>query len=163
MSSNSFWRNFRLSRFSWTKNPILPLYNFPVRRSMGSSAPTGRLSLSQRVKDLTKKYGWWALGVYLGISAIDFGISFAFVRTLGTEKIGYIEQSVVGSLRRFFNWEPNEVPSPDEPQTYHSSIWTEMVVAYGIHKALIVARLPITAAIVPPLVKRFRGRNMRLR
>ncbi|WBW75476.1 N alpha-acetylation related protein Nat2 [Schizosaccharomyces osmophilus] len=163
MSSNNFWRSFRLSRFSWVKNPILPLYTSPVRRSMASNSPTGRLSLSQRVKDLTKKYGWWALGVYLGISAVDFGLSFALVRTLGTEKIGYIEHSVVGSLRSLFNMESTEIPSSDESQTYHSSIWTEIAVAYGIHKALIVARLPITAAIVPPLVKRFRGRNMRLR
>ena len=35
--------------------------------------------------------------------------------------------------------------------------WTEFAIAYGLHKSLIIIRLPITAAITPSVVKILRG------
>ncbi|CAB53723.1 N alpha-acetylation like protein Nat2 [Schizosaccharomyces pombe] len=165
---SNLWRNLKSVRLPFRRAPTLPLYNVPVRRSISSSSsippsssPPPRLTITQRVKELTKKYGWWSLGVYIGISVLDFSASFVLVRTLGAERIGYLEHSILNSIRRYFNWEIPESTASGEPEAYHSSIWTELAFAYGIHKALVVARVPLTAAIVPPLAKRFRGPRIR--
>ena len=47
-----------------------------------------QLSLSGRLKKLSREYGWTALGVYMGLSVLDFPLCFLLVRTVGTEKIG---------------------------------------------------------------------------
>ena len=38
-----------------------------------------------------------------------------------------------------------------------ASIWTQLVLAYAIHKSLIVFRVPLTAAVLPKVVKTLRG------
>lgn len=50
-----------------------------------------QLSLSQRLRKLSREYGWSALGVYLALSALDFPFSFIAVRWLGTDRIGHWE------------------------------------------------------------------------
>ena len=55
--------------------------------SAGESADE-TLSLSQRLKKLSREYGWAAVGVYLGLSALDFPFCFLLVRWLGTDRIG---------------------------------------------------------------------------
>lgn len=59
---------------------------------LGSPEPAQ--SLSQKLKALSKEYGWAALGVYLGLSALDFPICFLAVRLLGTDRIGHYEEVV---------------------------------------------------------------------
>lgn len=56
-------------------------------------------SLSQRLRTLSREYGWAALGVYLGLSALDFPVCFVAVRLLGVERIGYWEHVVVSSVK----------------------------------------------------------------
>lgn len=46
------------------------------------------LSLSARLKKLSREYGWTAVGVYFGLSLLDFPFCFLLVRTVGTDKIG---------------------------------------------------------------------------
>jgi hypothetical protein len=36
-------------------------------------------------------------------------------------------------------------------------IWTELALAYAVHKSLIFIRVPITAAVTPRVVKTLRG------
>ena len=76
-------RNIRHSSSPPTPNPTPHL---------GSPEPT---SLSARMKKLSREYGWSALGVYLGLSALDFPFCFLAVRLLGTDRIGYAEHVVV--------------------------------------------------------------------
>jgi hypothetical protein len=52
-------------------------------------------SLSQRLKSLSREYGWSALGVYLALSALDFPFCFAAVRLLGVDRIGHLEHVVI--------------------------------------------------------------------
>jgi len=68
-----------------------------VRRQETPPKPSGNgngntnsasLSLSQRLKKLSKEYGWTAVGVYLTLSVLDFPFCFLLVRIVGTEKIG---------------------------------------------------------------------------
>lgn len=44
--------------------------------------------LSARLKKLSREYGWAAVGVYLGLSVLDFPFCFLLVRIVGTDKIG---------------------------------------------------------------------------
>lgn len=54
--------------------------------SLGS--PNENLSLSQRMRKLSREYGWSALGVYIALSALDFPFCYLLVRYLGTDRIG---------------------------------------------------------------------------
>lgn len=46
------------------------------------------LSLSQRLKKLSREYGWSAVGVYFALSVLDFPFCFLLVRIVGTDRIG---------------------------------------------------------------------------
>jgi len=46
------------------------------------------LSFSQRLKKLSREYGWSAVGVYLGLSVLDLPFCFLLVRAVGTDRIG---------------------------------------------------------------------------
>lgn len=64
------------------------------RRSTPNSNPThdagsqGSLSLVQRMRKLSREYGWSALGVYLLLTALDFPFCYLLVRHLGADRIG---------------------------------------------------------------------------
>lgn len=64
---------------------------------LGSPEPQ---SLSARMRKLSREYGWSALGVYLGLSALDFPFCFLAVRLLGTERIGRWEDVIVQAFWR---------------------------------------------------------------
>lgn len=74
--------------------------------TQSSSSPkegsNGGGSLSQRLRTLSREYGWAALGVYLALSALDFPICFVAVRLLGVERIGHWEHVVVSSVKDVF-------------------------------------------------------------
>lgn len=52
-----------------------------------------------RLKELSKKYGWSIVFVYLGLSVLDYPFCFLFVHTLGQDKIGELEDIVIDYLR----------------------------------------------------------------
>ncbi|KAI1806020.1 hypothetical protein F4811DRAFT_512404 [Daldinia bambusicola] len=53
-----------------------------------------------RMKKLSREYGWAALGVYLGLTVLDFPFCFLLVRSVGTERIGAIEHWVVSNVSK---------------------------------------------------------------
>ena len=59
------------------------------------NSPNPSLSLSQRLRKLSREYGWSAFGVYLLLTALDFPFCFATVRYLGTDRIGRYEHVVI--------------------------------------------------------------------
>ncbi|KAH9876049.1 hypothetical protein J1614_003928 [Plenodomus biglobosus] len=151
---------------------------------LGSPEPA--LSLSQRLKQLSKEYGWTAVGVYLGLSAIDFPFCFLAVRLLGTERIGHYEDVVKNAfwsvVRLAFpdagKKSPEQVAAEEaqkaaeataregyvnadgvlvRPTNADASIWTQLGLAYLVHKSLIFIRVPLTAAVLPKVVKTLRG------
>lgn len=71
----------------------------PPKRFYSSQAPSQKPSLSQRLKTLSREYGWSALGVYLLLSAVDFPFCFLAVRLFGVERIGYYEHVVVEGVK----------------------------------------------------------------
>jgi N-terminal acetyltransferase 2 len=56
--------------------------------NLGSPPQNENLSLGQRMRKLSREYGWSALGVYLALTALDFPFCYLLVRYLGTDRIG---------------------------------------------------------------------------
>jgi hypothetical protein len=85
---------------------------------LGSPEPA--LSLSQRLKKLGREYGWLALGVYMGLSLLDFPLCFLTVRMLGTDRIGHYEHVIVEGFKNIIRipfpslWEDSEPNITDE-------------------------------------------------
>lgn len=121
--------------------------------------------------------------MYLGLSALDFPFCFLAVRYLGTERIRYFEDQVVSTFKAGLAYleqlvgielrprkaavlggegeEAREVSDLEEAQVEAAkegaSLWTELVLAYAIHKSFIFIRVPLTAAVTPKVVKVLRG------
>ncbi|GME49598.1 hypothetical protein GTA08_BOTSDO00960 [Neofusicoccum parvum] len=184
-------------------SPLARLLRTPAARRLNSSSskpanpnpnPTPNLgspaaapSLSQRLRKLSREYGWVALGVYLGLSVLDFPFCFLAVRMLGTDRIGRWEHAVVSAF-----WSAVHVAFPNVHQQQQQSdgavateagqvrdgavggledvdaaekanageeatIWTQLALAYAIHKSFIFLRVPLTAAVTPKIVKVLRG------
>lgn len=93
-----------LNRLTTRTRPRIQVPRRATRRANSSSSsssqpPKEGNSLSQRLRTLSREYGWAALGVYLGLSALDFPFCFVAVRLLGVERIGQWEHVVVQSVK----------------------------------------------------------------
>ncbi|PYI20920.1 hypothetical protein BO86DRAFT_387160 [Aspergillus japonicus CBS 114.51] len=148
------------------------------RARHAAQSPKSGASLSQRLRNLSKEYGWSALWVYLLLSAMDFPICFAAVRLLGVERIGYYEHVIFESVKGAVDavWPNKQGANADSEQNKslttdtdsqesaaqaqgngeNASLWTQLALAYAIHKSLIFIRVPLTAAITPKVVKTLR-------
>jgi hypothetical protein len=62
------------------------------------------LSFSQRLRKLSREYGWAALGIYLALSALDFPFCFLAVQQLGTDRIGHWEHVVLSYVKGSVKW-----------------------------------------------------------
>lgn len=171
-------RRFRSLRFKSDK-PSAQSHN-PTPH-LGSPEPAP--SVSQRLKKLSREYGWTALAVYLGLSLIDFPLCFVAVRLLGTDRIGHYEEvlkeafwSVVRLVLPNAGRKPVEAGADEDiteataREGYveagravghnggaDASIWTQLGLAYLVHKSLIFFRVPLTAAVLPKVVKTLRS------
>ncbi|KAF2210400.1 hypothetical protein CERZMDRAFT_113321 [Cercospora zeae-maydis SCOH1-5] len=137
-------------------------------------------SLSERMKDMSRKYGWTVTGIYLGLSVLDFPFCFLAVKWLGTERIAEVEHTIMDG---FWNMAEKVMPSLQErrlakeagaaeeaataareagdqvveqAKTKNPGLGTQLLLAYGVHKSLIFFRIPITLAITPKVVKQLR-------
>ena len=180
---------------------------------LGSPAPAP--TLSQRLRKLSREYGWTALWVYLALSAVDFPFCLLAVRMLGTERIGRWEHTIVKGAKDLFwqaaaaagffqpieqkqdgavatddslvegertgGWGVEEADKANKgdnaSELYHivaviqsqmtrrsfklmdcTTAWaTQLALAYAVHKSFIFVRVPLTAAVLPRVVKTLRG------
>ena len=109
-SSNNFNRH---GPQSWKHRPFRQFNRKPYSSSP-SPDPTANLgsppaSLSQRLKKLSREYGWSALGVYIALSALDFPFCFLAVRWLGTDRIGHWEHVIIT-----YFWKIVQYPFPEK-------------------------------------------------
>ncbi|GMM53300.1 Nat2 protein [Starmerella bacillaris] len=114
-----------------------------ILRRMYSSSPPKKLSL----KEIVKKYGWTATGVYTALCFIDLPLSYVFVHNIGQEKLidyeVYVREKLGANNAR------------DKTYIYRSSsggknhFLTELGIAYIIHKSLIIVRAPLTVFLTP--------------
>jgi hypothetical protein len=138
------WQNAKSSVDSTIKNGV----DQAVRET---SQPKRKPSL----KELTKKYGWTALGVYFCLSALDLPIAYIMVHSMGKERVQEVEMAVKG----FFglSTKPEDLATPqettesgDKNESQRSLFLTELALAYAIHKSVFIFfRLPLAAAITP--------------
>jgi N-terminal acetyltransferase 2 len=85
------------------KNPFFQQrFSSSSANASGQQTQTQSQSLSQRLKTLTREYGWSALGVYLTLSALDFPFCFAAVRLLGVERIGHYEHLIIENIKKLY-------------------------------------------------------------
>lgn len=140
-----------------------------------SSNPDGReherveptLTFSQRLKHLIKSYGWYALGVYFLISAIDFGVAFAAVNLIGAEHVSRVAVSVKESVYTVLNSRPSEPGREEMDRAVAQSktggqegLYAMVVLAWAIHKTVFMPiRVGLTAAYTPRLVNWLRSRG----
>ncbi|TKA64567.1 hypothetical protein B0A55_10451 [Friedmanniomyces simplex] len=66
-----------------------------------------------KFKQLSRKYGWAAVGVYFGLSILDFPFCFLAVRWLGSERIVAAEEWVVDGF-----WGVTERAAPGARESY---------------------------------------------
>ncbi|KAI1099181.1 hypothetical protein F4804DRAFT_322571 [Jackrogersella minutella] len=69
----------------------------PTPKNSKAREPQGMMA---RLKKLSREYGWAALGVYLGLTVLDFPFCFLLVRSVGTERIGEIEHYVISNVSK---------------------------------------------------------------
>ncbi|KAJ9479391.1 putative N-terminal acetyltransferase 2 [Pseudozyma hubeiensis] len=150
LSSRSISTTTSSSNTSSSSKPSTPPQ--PEPESEDTDSPPPKATLRERLKFLTRRYGWWALGVYLLASSVDFSLTFLAIHLLGADHI----RSLESSLRKSIGLEQRS-EDPDEssqPGNKSSTIWTEAVLAYTIHKTLLLpVRVAFTAAVTPSFVK----------
>ena len=133
------------------------------------------------IKGLMAKYGYSALIVYILLTCIDLPLCFLGVHSLGEEKIKiYLnrgkqligmgdpdESKVIEDVRkkqahREAVQAENAGNVGDASRKTFNERWQEMkdstllaelLIAYGIHKSLIIVRVPLTAVLTPSFVK----------
>jgi hypothetical protein len=80
-------------------------FNWTWSRRSGGAKGAGAAeaepqSLSARLRKLSREYGWAALGVYLGLSVLDFPFCFLLVRMVGTDRIAEVERWVMAGIQK---------------------------------------------------------------
>ncbi|KAK4225034.1 hypothetical protein QBC38DRAFT_281329 [Podospora fimiseda] len=161
------------------KTPFQQRRPFSFSRARRSDAAES-LSLGQRLKKLSREYGWTAVGIYFSLSVLDFPFCFLLVRTVGTERVAHIEHIVVSNLQKIIpdsvqtawrDWrQARREATGQEDVVGHgvaeaeernkqegASLATQLALAYAIHKSFIFIRVPLTAAITPKIVKTLRS------
>lgn len=53
---------------------------------------------------MSREYGWAAVYVYFGLSALDFPFCFLAVKLLGTDTIGHWEHVIVSNIKGLLQW-----------------------------------------------------------
>ncbi|KAH7193092.1 uncharacterized protein B0J16DRAFT_334377 [Fusarium flagelliforme] len=101
-------RNARFASRTTTPNMLQGVlrrgFRFSTKRKTNKGPAVGKTDeatgLTARLKKLTREYGWVTVGVYLGLSVLDFPFCFLFVRMVGAEKIGEVEHRVMSAIKQ---------------------------------------------------------------
>ncbi|KAF9244849.1 hypothetical protein BU15DRAFT_85706 [Melanogaster broomeanus] len=163
-SPSRFFRTFTPRLTSTSTGSPHPSSPRPNPNDSGPSLPLDA-TLSQRLKHLVKTYGWYALGMYLALSALDFAVAFAGINLLGAEQVSQFAVYVKGVVIGFLHSKPPE-PGRDEIESAATSqggqegLYAMLVLAYTIHKTLFLpVRIGLTAALTPRIVGWLRMRG----
>ena len=151
-SSWTFRRNMSPSRY---KALLRQEQRQRLQETAASKSKTGQ------VKGFMKKYGTVGVGVYLGLSVIDLGLTMALISYKGADKVKHMED---WALRKVKGWigmkhKSEEVEKEEMEKVQHekASFTTLFVIAYGVHKTILLpVRLSLTAAITPLVARKLR-------
>jgi uncharacterized membrane protein YhiD involved in acid resistance len=124
---------------------------------------------TSKLKELTKKYGAAGVLVYLGVGMVDLGVIFGVIQVAGLDKVKSVERAVMetvyttGAKWGITKNDPTEMMEENKQQAEQivkaedekPSLLSVFLLAYGIHKTLLLpVRLTITAAITPAVVRK---------
>ncbi|KAL1412491.1 DUF1279 superfamily [Vanrija albida] len=157
-----------------------------IRLNSTAAAPPKSKSAYERFKELSKTYGVYAVLMYLAIGAVDFGLSFLVVHSLGVSNIepyfnkalrwyreirhgvdgaDELERADVAKKAADAAAEAAEIAAnggvPKETAWYADrALWAEAVLAYTIHKTLLLPlRAGLCVAWTPRVVEFLRARK----
>jgi N-terminal acetyltransferase 2 len=126
-------------------------------------------SFSERLKHLIKKYGFYALGVYLVIGALDFGVAFAGIHLIGADKVSAATATVKHAVMGWIGQAPApieegaekaEEAAKEEHKGGRDGLYAMAILAWTVHKTLFLpVRVGVTAAVTPKLVGFLRARG----
>ncbi|OBZ83291.1 hypothetical protein A0J61_08657 [Choanephora cucurbitarum] len=155
MSLNS--TQFRFYTTPVQKQEAIKINQLTSSPSLIEAAKSGQKT--SKLKELTKKYGAVGVLVYLGVGCVDLGITFGVIQLAGLDKVKAVEKGVMdvvystGEKIGYKRKETAEVV--DQPTDTPPSLASVFLLAYGIHKTLLLpVRLTITAAITPAVVRK---------
>ncbi|KAJ7594845.1 hypothetical protein C8J56DRAFT_927773 [Mycena floridula] len=134
--------------------------SIPQSSTTPNSSPPPDATLSQRLKHLIKSYGWYALGVYLIVGALDFGVAFAAINLIGAQQVSQITESIKDSVSEMIHSKPPEPgreglepPSAGHDAHGNTGLYAMLVLAYTVHKTVFLpVRVGLTAWCTPKLV-----------
>jgi len=130
--------------------------SFGRRYSSPPPSPTEQpTTLSSKLKLLIKSYGWYALGVYMVLTVVDFGVAFALINFLGADRVATWTAEAKAFVTKLIH--PPEPGAEDIPvapvQGGHEGLYAMLVLAYAVHKTLFLPfRVGLTAAFTPKFV-----------
>ena len=139
----------------------------PRRSSSHSPDAKEPPTLSQRLRELIKSYGWYAVGVYAAVSAADFAVALIGVNLLGAEYVSSVAASAKMWLHNLVYSRPPE-PGREEMEEMtkvvatggQESLYAMLLLAFTVHKTLFLpVRIGVTAAFTPRLVKWLRAKG----
>jgi len=136
------------------RKPLLP---FGSRRSFSSDPPSPTAldapqTLTDKLKYLIKSYGWYALGMYAILSAVDFTIAFGLVYVVGAEHVSRLTHYLRGLMSDIFH-RPHQTEGPEGEHSGSEGLYAMLLLAYGIHKIVFLPfRVGLTAAFTPRMV-----------
>lgn len=131
----------------------------PTSRIMQNRAVTTHQQTQQpvsRTKQFMKKYGYVGIGVYLALGAVDLTTTMAFISVKGAARVKEAEDYMIGKAKGWVGME--HTPSEKDHSHEKPSLTSIFVIAYGIHKTVLLPfRLSLTAAITPAVAKRLKN------
>jgi hypothetical protein len=149
-------------------SPSRPIHTTSPRLS-SSRSPDAKepLTLSQRLRELVKSYGWYAVGVYAAVSAADFAVAFIGVNLLGAE---YVSSLAASAKMWLYNLVYSRPPEPGREEMDEmskivatggqESLYAMLLLAFTVHKTLFLpVRIGVTAAFTPRFVKWLRAKG----
>ncbi|KAI8368674.1 hypothetical protein EDC96DRAFT_441274 [Choanephora cucurbitarum] len=102
-----------------------------------------------------KKYGYVGIGVYCVLGAIDLSAIMAVISVKGAERVRDAEDYAISKVKGWLGIKH----IPRTPSSLHErpSFTSLFVIAYGIHKTILLPfRLSLTAAITPTVARRLK-------
>ncbi|KZS98702.1 hypothetical protein SISNIDRAFT_404048 [Sistotremastrum niveocremeum HHB9708] len=106
-----------------------------------------------------KKYGWYALGVYIMIGAVDFGVSFVGINLLGAELVSHYTSAIKHAVMSRIYGPSDELSAGKSSSDQeleaggHESLYAMIILAYTVHKTVFLpVRVGLTAALTPRFV-----------
>jgi len=114
-----------------------------------------------------KAYGWYAVGVYVAISTVDFAVAFVGINLLGAEYVSSAVASAKAWLLSLVYSRPPE-PGREEMEVTRGAgagaggqegLYAMLVLAYIVHKTFLPIRMGLTAVCTPRLVNWLRARG----